>query len=182
MTNTFTIQKSDGPKVIEGTIIKFGKGKKAMPVIGISKESYKLTHIPSGKALTHGYEYLSQARLVAQETLTLVGEKLLDPNIQPEAFPLALRLYLDSQWLTKDIPTLEEYCNGPDYEARIRQSHPGRHLSGGETQEYDEELPLWHTTLAWVPSQKGPIGAGELRSLVEGKPFDSKGVRSGDDF
>jgi hypothetical protein len=181
MASIFTIQTSSGPKDIEGTILKYGKGKKAIPLIGIAKESYKITHIPSGKSLTRGYEYLSQARLVANEILQSMGANLISPDITPEAFPLELRLYLDTQWLSKEIPSLEEYCNGPDYEARVRQSHPGKHLSSGENEEYSEELPLWDTTLAWVPSPKGPISGGDLRALVEGKPFDSQSIRNGGD-
>lgn len=178
---SFLIQTTNGKVLIEGTIVKQGKGKKAVDVLGIAKESYQIYHIPTGLFISRPYEFLSQARIIANEVSLSLGSELQDPNLTAEAFSPELQIYLNQVWWgLKTPPSFEEFLNGPEFEAIAKAARPGEALSVNTQAQHDEELQGWDTTIGWVPSEQGTMYGRKLKRLIEGRPYDRTCFLPGD--
>lgn len=138
------------------TIIKYGKGKKAVPMFAVTKGCglYTLAHIPSNSYLSRYYYYLSACRFLSAEVIEVMGDKLLEPNreLLSASFPVSLKDYV-LFYSAKDVKqpqTYEEFLNGPDYEAVIleRNSNSVRSL---EEDKHHQELLEGGASLGWVP-------------------------------
>ena len=173
----YQITLADNTKeTIQGHIIKIGKGKNAKPCLGINQGSNIITHLASGRLLTKTIPYLSISKAISDTIISLVGEKLLDPEIKPEAFSESLLTYMYEPWQTKIIPTYEEWIDGPDYQERIYTIRNSSGLLSRSESEYLEELSASGASPHYLPSPDGSLFALELRALTEGRPFDCEGL------
>lgn len=170
----YSILTTQGISVQDGSILKLGSGKLSRDALGIAKQHYTITHLSSGLALSSCYRYLSQAKVIANQILTLVGENLLSPEINLEAFSSALQIYMLYSWgNNKTPPTLEEWTNGPDYEEAIRLQTINQGILGGQAPKYITELLKGDCSIAWFPSHSGNIHGEQLSAIIEGRPYNS---------
>jgi hypothetical protein len=169
------------PSEVKETIIKLGKGNKAIPIFSLKCDegTYSITHIKTLTLVGDFYYFLSTARTISQQLVELLGEALNtdDRNTLASLFDEPLRDYVMFYQFNNNKKPLpyEDFLSGPEYQHLVDSRRP-HVILGLESPEHAKELSEGDTSLGWIPSDRGTLGADELGAIIDGRPFKRNSV------
>ena len=160
------------------SVIKYGKGKKAVPVLGIqgyetqAGKLYRMVHVNTNTCVMDGYFYLSQCRKLGHSIAETFGDVfcLLELGEINHSLPREVYQYLLFYRFSKIKEPLsyEDFINGPDYEDLLNRERDSIDAERLRT-EHARELSEGDITLAWVPKETGELRGDDLECLIEGR-------------